>query len=102
MADHVIENTPQVDERHARPRVSTQERGGDLSPDGNQRPGRTSGPRGKMPQDNGGPPVPEEASVEKGPQGGDHLEPQVPASKTVSPIATRRSADEPTGTNPLT
>lgn len=100
MADHVIANTPEAEP--ARPRVSTKQRGGDIEPDGDQSPGRTDGPRGKMPKSNGGPPVPEPASVAKGPQGGDHLEAPVPAPDTVPPIATRRSADEPTGTNPLT
>ncbi len=100
MADHEIVNTPQVDGVAARPRVSTEKRGGDLEPDGDQSPGRTDSPRGKMPKSAGGPPEPHAEDVGKGPQGAPK-EPHIPANEQVPPIATRRSADEPTGTNPV-
>ncbi len=100
MADHVIENTPEVDSIAARPRVSTEQRGGDLEPDGDQSAGPTDSPRGKMPKSAGGPPEPHAAHVGKGPQGAPK-EPQIPANAQIPPVATRRSADEPTRTNPV-
>ncbi len=95
-----FENTPEVDAKAARPRVSTKQRGGDIEPDGDQSPGRTNSPRGQYPKDNGGPPTPDDGHVGTGP-GGSASEPHIPANKQIPPVATRRSADEPTGTNPV-
>ena len=90
MADHVIVHTPEADSSVI-PRVSTELRGGDITPDGDN----SAGPTGDHL-------VPEPASVGKGPQG-EHLEAPVPVPQLVPPIATRpHPEDEPTGTNPLT
>ena len=90
MADHVIVHTSEPGSEVV-PRVSTELRGGDITPDGDN----SAGPSGDHL-------VPEPASVGTGPTG-DHLEAPVPASELVPAIATRRNPEsEPTGTNPLT
>ena len=90
MTKHIIVNTSEPGSEII-PRVSTELRGGDITPDGDN----SAGPSGDHL-------VPEPASAGTGPTG-DHLAPHVPAPELVAPIATRPNPEsEPTGTNPLT
>lgn len=99
MADHAhFKNTPEVDPGAGAGRVKTEARGGDIEPDGVTPTGPTDSPRGKYPQDNGGPPEPH-SGTGVGPSG-DHLEIEQ-HNEQIPPVATRRSPDEPTTTNPL-
>ncbi len=84
----VIANTPGVKSRHARPRVSTSKRGGDLDPDGDQRPVKTGRERGQYPKSNGGPPTPDFPS-KSGPSGSAYEIKQI--NRQVPPIATRKT-----------